>query len=517
MTRPPGWARARTCCGRGVAARRSLASPLLATFPVLATCLVLATILVQGGVAAAAWAGPLAEASTSPVSERPGQEPPGQEQPGRGQPGRDGTGAGAVPPVELAQRDVSAEGAPDQRGAGWRDDADDEGAPPPAWGRSGRTARPVDGEERPVELLRIDDPDERALALERAGWQTSGLEFRPGNATWGLVALTGGFLVHGAGHQGVGEVATARRLLAGQAVAAGLMGVGLVLRAVSPGADGTQALGGAALAAGGGMYVAGWLADVVGTFKGTAVPLPDNALDLRGVALEVFYTSLFAQNLSLTSVGVARVRVELDRVSLVPEVQFGPSASYWRYGTDVAARFALPPSRHELVSRRQGGALAALGRSHWGPWLQVHEDHHQADGWGQDVVAGGLELSFDLGRIDTNLHGLVWDLRVGVGGLWTFLEQEGNRRLRGRNGRAFIPVETAVSMNVSRGLNVALGYRHRPDHLAGGLWLDGGMFYQRFTIVPVERLGIEVTFEEGEFVRLWAGLRYYLSTQTRGL
>lgn len=331
--------------------------------------------------------------------------------------------------------------------------------------------------------------------LREEGWQFSNRSFRRGSPLAGFAALTVGIPLHGVGHLLVDDSDSMFKLLMSEIAALGVVGVGTLLRDAGDRRDGLWVAGQTLQVMGLSTFLGGWLADVVGSFKGTTVPLPRNSLELGGLAVDVYYTALFSDELSVNSVAVAGLQWTGSRMVLRPRFSFGPSDRYWR--GDFSVEY-----RHPYRSGRYSYVLA---------WAEAGEELFQNEGWGRDVLAGGIGVSLDLGDLLEHTRGLVWQLRVGVGAQSFFYESERYRRFVGRNVRLFVPVETQVAMNLNRGLNVAIGYRHRPDELVGTLTRQGGVFFQRFTVLPINRLGISLQLEQGSYLRLWVGVRYYLT------
>ena len=331
--------------------------------------------------------------------------------------------------------------------------------------------------------------------LREDGWSFSEQNFRRGSPLAGFAALTLGVPVHGVGHLIVDDPESMFKLLMTEVAALGLAGVGTLFRDTSRDREGLWAAGQVLQVAGLSVFAGGWLADVIGSFKGTTVPLPRNAMDLGGLSADVHYTALFSDAVPLSSVAVVGLQWTGDRLVLRPRFSFGPADGYWR--GDFSAEY-----RHPFL----GG-----GHSWLSAWAEAGEEIFQEQGWGRDVVAAGVGVSVDFGDLLEHTRGFVWQLRVGVGAQAFYYAAEGNRRFIGRNVRTFAPVETQVSMNLNRGLNVALGYRHRPDELVGTLTRHGGVLYQRFTVLPIHRLGISLQLEQGNWLRLWIGVRYYLT------
>lgn len=334
--------------------------------------------------------------------------------------------------------------------------------------------------------------------LRAQGWSFTDQTFRRGSPLAGLAALTVGLPIHGVGHLIVQDTDSMFKLLMTEIAALGLAGVGTLMRDAAPQRSGVWSAGQTLQVAGLSVLAGGWIADIVGSFKGTTIPLPRNSLDLTGLAVDVHYTALFSDEVGVNSVAVLGLQWSGARFVFRPRFSMGPADGYWR--GDLAAEFRIP--------------FLSGGYSYVSLWSELGEELFQDQGWGRDLILGGVGVSLDIGELLEHTHGLVWQLRVGAGAQAFFYEAQGDRRFVRRNVRMFAPVDTLIAMNLNRGLNVAIGYRHRPDELVGTLTRQGGVFYQRFTVLPINRLGISLQLEQGEWLRLWIGVRYYLTNPT---
>lgn len=332
--------------------------------------------------------------------------------------------------------------------------------------------------------------------LRAAGWEFQDQSFRRGSPLAGLAALTVGVPFHGVGHLLVGDNESMFKLLISEVLALGVTGIGTIMRDAAPHRNATWATGAGLQVAGLSAFAAGWITDVVGSFKGTTVPLPRNSMDLKGAAVDVHYTVLFSDEIDVSSVAVIGFQWSGDRFSMRPVFSFGPTENYYRL--DVLGEY-----RHPLM---------ADGPSYFTLWGEVGEEIFGGSHWGRDTVLVGAGLSIDMGDLLEHTRGLVWKLRAGAGVQSFFYRSQRNRRFLAGNTRVIIPVETSIAMNLNRGLNVELGYRHRPDELAGTITRFGGTLFQQFTVLPINRLGISMRLEQGANLRLWVGVRYFITT-----
>lgn len=331
--------------------------------------------------------------------------------------------------------------------------------------------------------------------LRASGWEFQEQSFRRGSPLAGFAALTAGIPFHGVGHLLVGDNDAMFRLLISEVVALGVTGIGTLMRNAASHRNGVWATGAALQVTGLSVFAAGWLTDVVGSFKGTTVPLPSNSIDFQGMAADLHYTVLFSDEVDVTSVGVFGFQWRSDRFFIRPEFSFGPGDNYYRGNIFAEYRHPLKLGENSYVSF----------------WGEVGEEFVASDDWGREILLGGVGLSLDMGDILEHTRGLVWKLRIGAGIQSFHYAAQGHRLFLRRNIRLMLPVETSMAMNLNRGLNVEVGYRHRPDELVGALSRFGGALYQQFTVLPINQVGISIRLEEGADFRLWAGVRYFFT------
>lgn len=353
-----------------------------------------------------------------------------------------------------------------------------------------RFSRPDWGFERAEEEQPWTLDDEQ---LRASGWEFREQSFRRGSPLAGFAALTAGIPFHGVGHLLVGDNDAMFRLLISEVVALGITGIGTLMRNAAPQRNGVWATGAALQVSGLSMFAAGWLTDVVGSFKGTTVPLPANSIDFKGMAADLHYTVLFSDEVDITSVGVVGFQWRSNRFFIRPEFSFGPGDNYYRGSLFFEYRHPLKLGEN----------------SYFTVWGEAGEEFVASNDWGREILLGGVGLSLDMGDVLEHTRGLVWKLRVGAGIQSFHYASQNHRLFLRRNIQVMLPVETSMAMNLNRGLNVEIGYRHRPDELVGSLSRFGGALYQQLTVLPINRLGISIRLEEGAYFRLWAGVRYF--------
>jgi hypothetical protein len=337
------------------------------------------------------------------------------------------------------------------------------------------------------------EPWDLGLAELRAqGWQVDAEDVQPGTFGARLVAFTGGVVVHGAGHLMLGDEVSAFRMLLGEALGAGAALGGRAIATNQSTGSPLRPVGEGLAVVGTSLFVTTWLADVVGSVRGTGAPLPRNTRRLDGLEIEAWYTTRVAGS-RITNIGVLSVPVHLRHATFGLEAQVDSTAEYRRLGGYAGGRL---PMGHDGLTALELGAFA-------------FDERLTSRGTGRTTVEPTLALALDLGAVWPHLTGMLWrnSAAVRVDGL-RFAPDEGFSLFSGDRLIRF-PVGTELSMNVNRGVNLGIGYEQRDDLLVGALDA-GGVVRGRLSIVPRERVGIDVVLEQGAWVRAWLGVRWFV-------
>lgn len=338
--------------------------------------------------------------------------------------------------------------------------------------------------------------DDGALAEE--GWSFSPERTSPGSPGAGLVALTGGSLWHGVGHLMVDDRRSSLRLLAMEGVAVAAFAGGTLARRLGDGPAIREA-GATIQVAATSVFAASWIADVLGATKGGGSDLPENTRRLDGLAAEAYFASLLGGANTVTNAVVLRLPWEARRGALVPYAELGGDLAYTRLGVLGGVRFPLGAREDSWLQLGGGG----------------EETRDREAGTGRTQLRAQAHLSLDLGEWFPHLRGLVWenDLSLAVDHL--LLESDGLRRFRADTRTWNVPYGFALHVNVDRVVNLGIGYRRDHDALVGDLGRRVGQLVGRLSIVPRNRLGIELEGQQGASTRILLGLRYVFFGQRR--
>lgn len=331
--------------------------------------------------------------------------------------------------------------------------------------------------------------------LREEGWEFTPERSRPGNAAAGVMALTIGTVWHGAGHALAGDRASSNRLLISQGIGLAALTAGVAIRQAGDETATARSIGTTLMVGGGSVFVAGWIADVIGSFKGTGADLPQNTSEIRGATLEAYFTPLVEGGLDVNSIIVARVPVITRRWVLEPDAQFAAELDYRRFGASGGHRVRFGP----------------LDRSYAEFGASGYDERNTTQGWGRTQLASHTEVGLDLGAIFPHLTGLRWTNRLDIAVDHYFFDHNDGRRFQSRNRSVHLPVEMALGFNADQGVHVGFAYRHRSDSLVGMAGRRVGSFEGRLGILPRNRIGVDLRIEQGAFTRAWFGIHWLLS------
>jgi hypothetical protein len=345
----------------------------------------------------------------------------------------------------------------------------------------------------PRATLEQEDPTTWSDAeLEAAGWRYSRQRANPGSPGAGIFALTLGLPVHGSGHFLVGDRRTGWRLLGMQGASLGVFATGAAMWHASEGA-GARMTGSTLQALGASVFVASWLADVLGATKGSGADLPANTYRAGGLSAEFGFATLIGEGAPATTTFRIALPFDARRFVLRPDVELGTDFDAQRFG--IYAGWRVPTSKRPSSFVEFG----AGGFDEWFGDAQV----------GRTQVRGTVRWSYDFGDGFRHLANLVWVNDVSVATDYAMLRP--NDRFRRSQRSIHVPFGFVVHTNLDQGVNLALGYRHDRDRWVGTLGRRAGSVTARLGIVPRNRLGIELEGEQGAYTRAVIGLRYVIA------
>jgi hypothetical protein len=328
--------------------------------------------------------------------------------------------------------------------------------------------------------------------LREQGW-----EFERGGSVGspaaGALALTVGSVVHGLGHLYAGDERTGRALLIAEGISVGLLGGGILLDVLTDSEGGLAPLYRSFIGLGAGLFVATWLLDVIGAFKGGRADLPSHMGTLVDVRLLAGYRHLFQPGLGLTNITEVRLRADLGAFYLHPRGQLGIDRAYLLLGTAAGMRLGLGRRPLSLLDIQ----------------LEFDEAIFADDGFGYEAIIASVGLSVDLGDAFAHLDGIVYATRIGFGAQLFRFDFDGAGPLNGDSVVSMWLVETSLSMNVADSLLLEVGYAQRPDTLVGNASTGVGSFFGKLTWAFSRAFDLELAAQVGRGVDVFAGTAYH--------
>lgn len=314
----------------------------------------------------------------------------------------------------------------------------------------------------------------------------------------GALAVAPGLLLHGVGHLYIGEYQTAWQLLAAELLGAALVVGGLLMEQPAQGSGPSGGIRRAMIHTGSVLFVASWLADVLGSFKGASQFDPDiRATQGSRLGIAYRYTddivTPFRHHL------VLNFTLDTGWFYLRPLIDLESGNSLRQFQIDLGTRFyrGVDPRNHLLFG------------------VRMRRLENEAFSYAAMGLMGYLEGRFDVGRWLPNLRNLYIFSRAGYGyeGL-SFAEHEA------QTPRLFADIElhdtylmihSGLGLNLGRQTHFEMSLAQdpsrdlRPFAALGGGFLEFSLAHQQS-----ESLEIELTTTLGDAFGIWLGLGFGL-------
>jgi hypothetical protein len=359
-------------------------------------------------------------------------------------------------------------------------------------GRPALAQEPDDGDEDPNAPWNLSEQE-----LEATGWQWSPAGLEDGSVVSGILAATvPGVVFHGVGHITAGDDRTGWTLFVAELVSVASMGAGFLTRELTDSDGGWAALYRPTTLLGGSIFLATWLLDVIGTFKGSSSDFPSSSHSVRARSLSVAYTYLASEGLPLANAVVADVHIDWGPFFFDLGSDFGLDAEYVRFDLGAGMRFGL--GRRDL-------SYIALE-------LEASEAIFGDLGFAFEAIVATVGLSLDLGDVFAHLDGVIYRNRIGFGTqLIRFDFDESSGPLAPDNVSNLMVAEASMSANATENFLIEIGYLDRPDALLTNVSSSVAAFFATLTLVVSERFDVYVDGRLGDGFQLFTGTTVYLS------
>lgn len=348
--------------------------------------------------------------------------------------------------------------------------------------------------------VRAADPDQATPwllseeELEAAGWQYGEAERQSGSVIGGILATTVGAVVHGVGHLYAGDTRTGTTLLISESVGLGLFAGGLLTQALSDSDGGLSNVYRPLLALGGSLFLTTWLLDVLGTFKGTDISLPERATALDRLGLAAGYSHLFQASGPLRSSLTLEANIDFGWLFAQPRGRVGLDQDLLSLGGAVGLRFGFGRRPYSFFDLRLEGDEVIL----------------DDQGYAYESLVISLGVSLDLGDLFAHLDGLVYQNRLGFGTQLYRFRFDRSAPLNANNTVGLLLVQANLNARILDNLVLDLGYIQRPDSLVANLSHTVGSFFATMTYELPARLEWFLAGQAGSGFQVISGLAFTL-------
>lgn len=303
--------------------------------------------------------------------------------------------------------------------------------------------------------------------LEEESWETRQKNAIPGSVRCGLWSILISTVWRGWGHHCAEDESSHYKLLIMEGVSLAMLATSLAMGALSKDDKHLAPLWKSLFHFGTTLFLASYLFDVIGTFKGYSMALPQNHLNPYGHAVEL--SLRWAPSDSLN------IGLELDYSYRNERFWVRPYAfldvvelSNWNAGVDAGVALWYGELSHSYV------ALAA----------DVKYDQSLKSSYNTITFLPYIEFSLDLGSWFVHLAEIRFINRLGFGVNFYHFEHSNERPFS--DHATLLVLESFLSMNIFKDFNLLLGYRQRPDFSIGPLSAPSRLF----NTVPVPGFGV---------------------------
>jgi hypothetical protein len=310
----------------------------------------------------------------------------------------------------------------------------------------------------PASVLALTESDVAGKSdeeLEAENWVTREGSARSKDATlWGLLSILTSTVWQGSGHFMSGDRENYWKLTIMQGASIALMASGLIAGSVTKDDKHVSALWRSLFHFGSVLYATGYLMDVLGTFKGNAIMLPDNHLDPFGQSIDFNIRWLPSDDFNLglqLSYAYRNPRFWINPYLYANIAEAIDKKLEGYIGTDfgVALWYGERPYTYVAIA------------------LDTKYNYFESDAYSTLKFLPYIEFSLDFGSWFDHLANIRFVNRLGIGvQLYDFKYADVSTF---SDLSTVLVLESELSINIVKDLNMAFIYRYRPDYMIGQL------------------------------------------------
>lgn len=311
----------------------------------------------------------------------------------------------------------------------------------------------------------VEGKSDEVLASEN--WETREVKASSGTVKCGLLAILISTVWRGYGHYCIDDASSHYKLLGMEGTALGLMATSFLVGGLSKDDNALSGIWKSLFHYGMTLFVASYLFDVIGTFKGDTFNFSDNHLDPYGhsVAMQLRWIPSNDFNLGLQlAYSYRHPRFWISPYGYVDVT----SLSNYDFGVDWGVALWYAERKHTYV------AIA----------MDTKYEDYPDDDYKILKFLPYIEFSLDLGTWFDHLAELRFVNRLGIGAsLYDFGFAD---TARFSDHDTLLVLESEISLNVIDDFNIAFTYRYRSDYVVGQLSAPSRIF----DTIPVPGVGV---------------------------
>lgn len=311
----------------------------------------------------------------------------------------------------------------------------------------------------------VEDKSDEALKAEN--WETRDVKANSGTVKCGLWAILVSTVWRGYGHYCIDDDSSHYKLLIMEGASLGMIASSFLLGALSKDDKATSGLWKSLFHYGVTLFVASYLIDIIGTFKGDTFNFAENHIDPFGHSVDMQLRWIPSNDFNLG--------LQLGYHYRHPRFWVNPygyvdiiSLSQYSLGVDWGVALWYAERKHTYV------AIAMDSK---------YEDHFDDD-YRLLKLLPYIEFSLDLGTWFDHLAEFRFINRLGIGvSLYDF---KFGKSSPFRDHDTLLVLESGLNLNVIKDFNVAVIYRYRSDYVVGQLSAPSRIF----ETVPIPGVGV---------------------------
>lgn len=318
--------------------------------------------------------------------------------------------------------------------------------------------------------------------LREKGWEMREVHANPEAVKCGLTSILVSLVWRGYGHYCIDDQSSHYKLLGMEGASLAMFATSLIMGSLSNDDKALSGIWKSLFQFGTTLFIASYIFDVFGTFKGHSFILSENHLDPFGHTVDLNLRWLPSSDINLGLMAAYTYRNPRLWASLYGYMNV-TSVSDFSFGIDTGVALWHGEKNYTYV------ALAVDGKY----------DNELNDDYQYLKFIPYIEFSLDLGSWFDHLENIRFINRLGIGvQLYDF---EFSESAPFTDYDTLLVLESELSLNVIKDLNLALIYRYRPDYVVGPLSAPSRIFHNTTQVPGFGIFSLDLNFK---FTDTWS-------------